>query len=54
MGNGAPLKSRLLEIMFCPGRKSYYISCRVYQFANDNNVFIEFHMSYCVIKDVQT
>ncbi|KAG8483232.1 hypothetical protein CXB51_022211 [Gossypium anomalum] len=67
MGNGAPTRIlsvgdtvipasskilRLSNVLCVPSIRKNLLS--VSQFARDNNVFFEFHPSYCVIKDIQT
>ncbi|KAG8472152.1 hypothetical protein CXB51_036605 [Gossypium anomalum] len=67
MGNGVPTKISSIESTVLPTTKKLLhllnVLCvpsirknllYVSQFATDNNVFFEFHPSYCVIKDIQT
>ncbi|KAG8478469.1 hypothetical protein CXB51_028351 [Gossypium anomalum] len=43
---------RLTNVLCVPSIRKNLLS--VSQFANDNDVFFEFHPSYCVIKDIKT
>lgn len=50
-----PTRSKLLRlsnVLFVPRIRK--IMLPVSQFANDNNVYFEFHRTYCVIKDIMT
>lgn len=50
-----PTKAKLLHlsnVLCVPSIRKNLLS--VSNFATDNNVFFEFHPSYCVIKDIQT